>query len=75
MIHARLRSGTSLERCRRLAQEEGCPLPILMVGSEEEADLKRNRAAAAGAVDYLVVDPFHVLTVLRTLDDTLKLFG
>jgi CheY-like chemotaxis protein len=75
MIHARLRSGTSLDRCRRLAQEEGCPLPILMVGNEEEAELKRNRAAAAGAVDYLVVDPFHVLTVLRTLDDTLKLFS
>ena len=75
MVHSRLRSGTSLERCRRLAQDEACPLPILMVGGEEEADLKRNRAASAGAVDYLVVEPFHVLTVLRTVDETLKLFG
>ncbi|GLH73338.1 hypothetical protein GETHLI_18400 [Geothrix limicola] len=75
MIHHLLRSGTALERCRRTVQEEACPLPILIAGTEEESDLKRNRAAAAGAVDYLVVDPFHVLAVLRTLDETLKLFG
>lgn len=75
MIHHRLRSGTPLERCRRTVQDEACPLPILMAGTEEESDLKRNRSAAAGAVDYLVVEPFHVLSVLRTLDETLKLFG
>jgi hypothetical protein len=56
-------------------QEEACPLPILVAGTEEEAGLKRNRAMAAGAVDHLVVDPFHVLSVLRTLDETVKLFG
>jgi len=75
LIHHRLRSGTALERCRRLVQEEGCPLPILVAGTEEESELKRNRSAAAGAVDYLVIDPFRVLAVLRTLDDTLKLFS
>ena len=75
LIHHHLRSGSPLERCKRLTQEEGCPLPVLLVGTEEEAGLKRNRAMAAGAVDYLVVDPFHVLSVIRTLDDTLKLFS
>ncbi|MBI1751645.1 MAG: hypothetical protein HY014_16450 [Acidobacteria bacterium] len=75
LIHHRLRSGTALERCRRVVQEEACPLPILIAGTEEESDLKRNRSVAAGAVDYLVIDPFHVLQVLRTLDETLKLFG
>ena len=75
MIHHRLRSGTALERCRRVVQDEACPLPILLAGTEEEADLKRNRAAAAGAVDYLVIEPFKVLSVIRTLDETLKLFG
>lgn len=75
LIHHHLRSGSALDRCRRLTQEEGCPLPVLLAGSEEEADLKRNRAMAAGAVDHLVVEPFHVLGVIRTLDETLKLFG
>jgi CheY-like chemotaxis protein len=75
MIHHRLRSGTAVERCRRLVQDEACPLPILLAGTEEEADLKRNRAAMAGAVDFLVVEPFRVLSVIRTLDETLKLFA
>ncbi len=75
LIHYRLRSGSPLERCKRLTQDEGCPLPVLLVGTEEEAVLKRNRAVAAGAVDFLVVEPFHVLSVLRSLDDTLKLFS
>jgi CheY-like chemotaxis protein len=75
MIHHLLRSGSAMERCRRLVQEEACPLPILVAGTEEEAGLKRNRAMAAGAVDHLVVDPFHVLAVIRTLDETLKLFS
>ena len=75
MIHHKLRSGTVMERCRRLAQEETCPLPILLAGTEEEADLKRNRAVTAGAVDYLVVEPFQILSVIRTLDQTLKLFA
>lgn len=75
LIHQRVRVGTALELCRRIVQEEACPLPILMAGSEEDADLKRNRAIAAGAVDHLVVDPFRVLSVLRSLDTTLALFN
>lgn len=75
LVHYRLRSGSPLERCKRLTLDEGCPLPVLLVGTEEEAVLKRNRAVAAGAVDFLVVEPFRVLSVLRTLDDTLKLFS
>lgn len=63
-----------MERCRRLVMEETCPLPVLLAGTEEDADLKRNRAVMAGAVDYLVVEPFHVLSVIRTLDQTLRLF-
>lgn len=75
LIHHKLRSGTAMERCRRLAQDEACPLPLLLAGTEEDADLKRNRAIMAGAVDFLVVEPFHVLSVLRALDETLRLFA
>ncbi len=75
LVHHLLRSGSPLDLCRRLVQEEQCPLPILLAGTEEEAGLKRNRALAAGAVDYLVVEPFRVLSVLRTLDATLQLFA
>jgi CheY-like chemotaxis protein len=75
LIHHRLRSGSAMERCRRLIQEEACPLPILIAGTEEESDLKRNRAVMAGAVDHMIIEPFNVLKVLRTLDETFKLFG
>jgi len=75
LIHHHIRSISALERCRRLTQGEGCPLPILLAGTEEDADLKRNRALAAGALDHLVVEPFHVLSILRVLEDTLRLFA
>ncbi|WP_291272957.1 hypothetical protein [Geothrix sp.] len=75
IIHQRIRAGTASELCRRLVKKEGCPLPVLLAGQEEDAELKRNRAIAAGAVDHLVVEPFHILSVLRTLDTTLALFN
>lgn len=75
LVHHRVRSGSPLEACRRLVQEEQCPLPVLVAGTEEEAELKRNRAISAGAVDHLVVEPFKVLSVIRALDETLKLFS
>jgi CheY-like chemotaxis protein len=74
LLH-RMRTASPLEVAKQLTQAEGCPLPVLIVGTEEDEGLKRNRAVAAGAVDYLSVDPFHVLKVLRTLDETLKLFS
>lgn len=74
LLH-RMRTASPLEVAKQLTTAEGCPLPVLVVGNEEDESVKRNRAVAAGAVDYLSVDPFHVLKVLRTLDDTLKLFG
>lgn len=75
LVHHHVRSGSALEACRRLVQEEQCPLPILVAGTEEEAELKRNRAISAGAVDHLVVEPFRVLGVIRALDETLRLFN
>ncbi len=74
LLH-RMRTASPLEVAKQLTQAEGCPLPVIVVGTEEDAEVKRNRAVAAGAVDYLTIDPFHVLKVLRTLDDTLKLFS
>jgi FixJ family two-component response regulator len=75
LVHQRLRISSGLELTRRLVQEEACPLPILVVGIEEDVALKRNRAIAAGAVDFISVEPFNVLKVMRTIEDTLKMFG
>lgn len=75
LVHQRLRVGSGLELTQQLVQEEGCPLPILLGGTEEDVGLKRNRAIAAGAVDFIAVEPFHVLRLLRTLEETLNLFG
>jgi CheY-like chemotaxis protein len=74
VIHNHLRLSSPLELCRQIVEQEGCPLPVLLVGHEEDVELKRNRALAAGAVDYLPIEPFKILTVLRKLDETLKMF-
>lgn len=75
MVHQRLRVSSGLELTRDLVQGEGCPLPILVVGLEEDVALKRNRAIAAGAVDFISVEPFHVLRVMKVIEETLRMFG
>jgi hypothetical protein len=74
LIHQRLRVRSGLELTRVLVQEEGCPLPILVAGLEEDVALKRNRAIASGAVDFISVEPFHVLRVMKSIEDTLRMF-
>ena len=46
-------------------------------GATIETITARNfaRAIAAGAVDFICVEPFNVLKVMRTIEDTLKMFG
>jgi CheY-like chemotaxis protein len=75
LIHNHLRLASPLELTRQIVEQEKCTLPIVLVGSEEDEDLKRNRALAAGAVDFMPVEPFKILSVLRKLDETLKLFA
>jgi CheY-like chemotaxis protein len=74
VVHQRLRSMSGMELAGKLIKDEGCPLPLLVAGPEEDAPLKRNRALALGAVDFLSVDPFKILTVIQALDQTLKAF-
>jgi CheY-like chemotaxis protein len=74
VIHNHLRLVSPLELSRQVVEQEKCPLPVLLAGTEEDVELKRNRAMAAGAVDYVPVEPFRILSVLRKLDETLKLF-
>ena len=74
VIHNHLRLVSPLELSRQVVQQEKCPLPVLLAGTDEDMELKRNRAMAAGAVDYVPVEPFRILSVLRKLDETLKLF-
>ena len=74
LVHHQLRLASPLELSRQLIEQEGCPVPVLIAGTDEDEDLKRNRAVAVGAVDYLVVEPFKILSILRKLDETLRLF-
>lgn len=75
LIHNRLRVASPMELTRQIVEQEACPLPILALGTDEDEEVKRNRFIAAGAVDYMPVEPFRILTVLRRLDETLKLFA
>lgn len=75
LVHHHLKLASPLELMNQLVQTEKCPLPILSAGTDEDAELKTNRALAAGAVDYLVLEPFKILSVLKRIDDTLKLFA
>jgi CheY-like chemotaxis protein len=75
LVHQRLRVTSGLELTRQVTLSEGCPVPVLLVGSEDDAEVKRNRAIAAGAVDFLVIEPFNVLKVMRAIDETLRMFA
>jgi CheY-like chemotaxis protein len=74
VIHNQLRLASPLELCRQLVDQEGCPVPVVLAGTEEDEPLKRHHAVAAGAVDYVAVEPFRILAILRKLDETLRLF-
>jgi CheY-like chemotaxis protein len=74
VIHNQLRLSSPLELCRQLIDQEGCPVPVILAGTEEDELKKRHHAVAAGAVDYVTVEPFKILTILRRLDETLSLF-
>jgi CheY-like chemotaxis protein len=74
LIHHQLRLLSPLELCQQLTGQEGCPVPVLLAGTEEDEAKKRHHAVAAGGVDYVTVEPFRILAIIRKLDDTLKLF-
>lgn len=74
LIHNQLRLASPLDLCRQLIDQEGCPVPVILAGSEDDEALKRHHAVAAGAVDYVAVEPFKILAILRKLDGTLRLF-
>jgi len=74
LIHNQLRLSSPLEICRQLVEQEGCPVPVILLGTEEDEAKKRHHAVAAGGVDYVVVEPFRILGILRKLDETLSLF-
>ncbi|HLP29883.1 MAG TPA: hypothetical protein VK150_00890, partial [Geothrix sp.] len=54
--------------------QEACPLPVILAGTEEDEAKKRHHSVTAGAVDYVAVEPFKILAILRRLDETLQLF-
>ncbi len=74
VVHQRLRSMSGMELAGKLIKDEGCPVPVLVAGPEEDAPLKRNRALGLGAVDFLPVEPFRILAVIQALDQTLRMF-
>jgi DNA-binding response OmpR family regulator len=74
VIHNQLRLTSPLELCRQLVEQEGCPVPVVLAGTDEDELKKRHHAIAAGAVDYVAVEPFRILAILRRLDETLSLF-
>ena len=74
VIHNQLRLVSPLELCRQLIVQEGCPVPVILAGTEEDEAKKRHHAVAAGALDYVAVEPFRILAILRRFDETLRLF-
>jgi DNA-binding response OmpR family regulator len=75
LVHHRLRLASPLELTKLLVEQEQCTLPIVLVGTDEDLDLKRVRALEAGAVDYLPVEPFKILSLLKQLDAMIQLFA
>ena len=74
LVHNQQRLLSPLELCRQLVEEEACPVPIIVAGTDEDEAKKRHHAIAAGAVDFVAVEPFRILAILKRLDGTLRLF-
>ncbi len=75
LVHHRLRLLSGMELLRKLVEEEGCPVPILVIGSDEDLELKRERARSLGALDFVPVQPFRILTLKLALEEALRLPG
>lgn len=75
LIHNQLRLTSPLELTRGLTGPEKCPLPVVLLGTGEDEDKKRKHALDSGAVDYISIDPFRPLALLRRLDEILSLMG
>jgi len=73
LVHHRLRLISGMDLVRKLVEMEGCPVPILIVGSDEGQELKRERARSLGALDFVPVHPFRILTLKLALDEALRL--
>lgn len=74
LIHHQLRLTSPLELCRQITVKEGCPLPVILLGTSEDEDKKRRHALDAGAVDFLALEPFRPLALLRRLDEIMTEF-
>lgn len=74
LIHHQLRLTSPLELCRQITTKENCPLPVILLGTAEDEDKKRRHALDAGAVDFLALEPFRPLALLRRLDELMVEF-
>ena len=74
LIHHQLRLTSPLELCRQITGKEACPLPVILLGTSEDEDKKRKHALDAGAVDYISLEPFRPLTLLRRMDELMSEF-
>ncbi|BDU75593.1 response regulator [Mesoterricola sediminis] len=72
IVHQRLRAMSGMELASRLLKDGPLPVPLLVAGTEEDAPLKRARAQAMGAADFVVVDPFRILSVLQSVDQAYR---
>nr|WP_320132507.1 hypothetical protein [uncultured Holophaga sp.] len=73
LVHQRLRCGSGLGLIRSLREEEGCPLPILMIGGADDLELRRMRAREAKANGYLPVEPLNAIACMAAMEAALKL--
>lgn len=74
LIHNQLRLTSPLELCRQITGKEACPLPVVLLGTSEDEDKKRKHALDAGAVDFISLEPFRPLTLLRRMDELMSEF-
>ena len=72
LVHHRLRLISGMDLVRKLVEVEGCPVPILVVGTEEGEEQKRERARSLGAMDFVPVQPFRILTLKLALEEALR---
>ncbi|CAM2065030.1 Response regulatory domain-containing protein [Sulfidibacter corallicola] len=75
LMHETLKDGNGFDICQKLVAGPLKEIPVLMIGSDADLRTKQNEAVQAGAVDYLVVEPYDGLSLMEKATQTMELFA
>lgn len=71
IIHDQLGTVSGFDLTKTIIKHVGSDFRILVMGSEEDQVEKQALSHEAGALDFLIIEPFHMLKIFRMIDDAI----